>query len=165
MCAGAAERKACVSITDAVVATFAATLFLAAIVFYVAKGIRAVWKLGNRILVAVDVLGARLAHAADVADKVGAELAYVRQVTQAQPGVVQEEVQPPVGRRSQMPPAFPERPYFDPGPPAKPEDTPVSLATETDEDVMAAQDREERRAHGIEPDDDEVPRDAVREDA
>lgn len=152
------------SITDAIVATFAGTLFLAVVVFYVIKSVRRVWVVLTSLTNALIALLAVVRGIRDVADQVRGELAWMRQVTQQQvPEAVEQAAEPPVGRRSQMPPAFPTRDYYD-GPPARPEDTDVSLLHETEEEVMQAQEREELRARGIEPDTDDVPQEAVRED-
>jgi hypothetical protein len=93
------------------------------------------------------------------------ELAYMRQLSQ---GVVAQEAAatpPPIGRAGRMPPAFPQRDWSEYAPDAKPEDTDHSLLTQTDEEVVEAQAREEMRARGQEPDMEGLPQAAVVDEA
>jgi hypothetical protein len=153
------------SVTDAIVATFAATVTLIVLVWYAVRVVRICRRYAKRLLAAVEANVAATGRASAVVELVRGELTYMRQITQGVIPQQQQETQPPIGRVGRMPPAFPQRDWAAYAPDAKPEDTDHSLLTETDEDVMAAQLREEAHAQGIELDEDDVPQAAVVEDA
>jgi len=138
------------------------TLVLIVAVWAIVKGVRGLRRMLGDFLKTVRGLTVAAQQAAAVLESVRAELAYMRQMTQAaMPQQAEAIPQPPMGRVDRMPPAFPQRDWF---PDAKPTDTDTNLLEQTDQDVMEAQEREERRARGIEEFDD-VPQMAVREEA
>lgn len=154
------------TLTDAILATFVATLILAVAIYFIVRGVRAVWKMANASLNAQKTLTAVAREAVQGLRSVQAELAYMRQMTQA---VVQNSEQPspapPVGRAGTMPPAYPNWNDFHPNlPDAAPEDTDRRVLEQTEEDMLVAQGHEEMRARGVEPDIDDAPQPAVRED-
>lgn len=154
------------SVTDVIVATFAATVTLIVIVWYAVRVVRICRRYAKRLLAAVEANVAATGKASAVVELVRGELAYMRQITQGAVAQQEPQPQPPLGRTGRMPPAFPQRDWTGYGAPdAKAEDTDHSLLTETDADVMAAQARDEMRALGMEPDEDGVPQAAVVEEA
>lgn len=157
------------STTDIILATFVGTLVFAVVVFFAVKAIRAVWTLLKDMLKANKMLLAAMRESSQVLSGVQGELAYMRQLTQAaSPGIGQEPVPvPPLGRVGTMPPAFPQREWdlYPNAAPAKPEDTDYSLLNQTEEEMVAAQAREELRGKGIEPELDEGQQPAVVEEA
>lgn len=152
------------SVTDIILATFASTVTLIAVGILVYRVVRAWRRYAKQLLAAVEANVAATSNAAHVVGQVQGELAYMRQLSQGVVAQQAEAPRPPVGRAGKMPPAFPERDWSAYAPDAKPEDTDHSLLTETDEDVMAAQAREEMRGRGMEPDDEGVPQSAVVEE-
>lgn len=157
------------SITDIILTTFVGTIVFAVAVFFACRAVWAVWKLLKDLLKSVKMLLTAVNESSGIMNGVRGELSYMRQLTQAaSPGIGQEPLPiPPVGRAGTMPPAFPQREWdlYPNAAPAKPEDTDYSLLTQTEEEVMAAQEREEKRSKGIEPELDEEPSPAVVEEA
>lgn len=152
------------SIVAASVGSTVAVLLICALLWSLWKRVRGLWRDLTGLLQSLTE-GLRLASGE--LSLVRSELSTIRNITQ--PGISEEEQpQPPLGRASYMPPAFPQRDLSTFGPfpniPAKREDTDYSLLTETEDDVMAAQEREERRAHGLEVNDYNESQPAVRED-
>lgn len=158
------------STTDTVLLTFAGTVTFILILTAIFLATRAVRRYLDSIkhVLSENTLAVRLA--AEPVRQVVQELTYMRQLTQqvaTASGQAPAETPPPVGRKGTMPGAFPTRPleaYFEQVPDAKLEDTDHSLLSQTDQEVMEAQHREEQRAHGIEPED-EGPQPAVGEEA
>lgn len=150
------------SITDAILATFVGTVVLIVAAVFTYRAVRKVWTMFTRLVSAVE-------KASAVVELVRGELAYMRQLTaQVQNSdSISQPTPPPMGRVATMPPAFPTRDWdlYPNAPPAQPEDTDKSLLEQTEEDIMAAQEREEKRDHGIEPMEDETPQPAVMEEA
>jgi hypothetical protein len=155
--------------TDVILSTALSTLVAAVVAYWVSRTTRRIKAFLVDGLSAVKALRSSTIEATMVLKLIRSELAYMRQMTeQVQAGSApQEATPPPVGRIGKMPPAFPTRDWdlYPNVPPAKPEDTDKSLLDQTEEDIMAAQEREEKREHGIEPDLDEAPQAAVFEQA
>lgn len=123
-----------------------------------------------RALIAV-LRGVRMAaiNAGSAVEGVREELVYMRNLTrqtvEAAGGQMPSVPEPPIGRRAPMP-EFPARSsdlYRTAE--ATPEDTDRQLLEQDEDDVAAAQYREELRSKGIEPEEDAEPPMAVREEA
>jgi hypothetical protein len=154
------------SVTDVILATFAATVTLIAVGVWSYRVVRTIRSYAKRLVTAVEANVAATGRASAAAELVHGELAFMRQVTQAAAGQQVEVPQPPIGRAGRMPPAFPQRDWsvYVPNPnapDAKPEDTDASLLSQTEQEVMEAQAREEMRGRGIEPDEEGLPEAAV----
>jgi hypothetical protein len=161
------------SVADIILVTVATTVAGTVVVLAVIKWMIRVWKFLHGFVEDVRNLTSAANAAVGVMVDVRNELAYQRQlVTAANPQLAEQMQQgtpPPIGQASVIPGEFPKRPWESyppaPVPDATKEDTDMSLIEQNDEDLMVAQDREEKIAKGIEPDDDYGPRPAVREEA
>jgi hypothetical protein len=154
---------------DIVLVTGLATALLLVAGYFLCRAIYRVWTVLKDLSAAAKELAVAVKGAANVAGMLQAEIAYMRSITQGSPGQIETPPPvPPLGRAGTMPP-FPTRDLstYRTVPPedAKPEDTDKALLEQDDQEMMAAQAREEMRASGIEPEEDEGPQPAVVEEA
>lgn len=156
---------------DIVLISVLVTAILLVAVFFIVKGVRAVWKLFLSLGRSITAAEATLQQVRPLLQQIRDEMVYLRSITQAaSPNFGQpENPNPPIGRAGRMPtPEFPV-PVWDrfatPPPDATEADTDMEVLEQTDKELLEAQAHEELRAHGIEPDpEDDRPQQAVVEE-
>ena len=161
------------SLFDVVLLSVLATALLLIAVFFLVKGVRAVWSLVRDLNANLQQAKLSLHSLILLLQTVRDELAYMRSITQAaSPNFGQEPPQPPLGRAGTMPGGAPQFPtpvwdhFHAVAPDALQEDTDTGLLEQTDRELIEAQNLETLREHGIEPDEnDDRPIEAVVDEA
>lgn len=155
--------------TDISLLSCVVTACIIVVIYFATRLAVKVWRLFSDLADSAKHLSSSVVHVTATLKSIESEMAYMRSMVQQQgQGSQPPAPLPPIGRAGTMPPPFPTpewNRFVTVEEDAKPEDTDKGLLEQTDEELMQAQAIEELRSKGIDVDMDELPQNAVVDEA